>query len=459
MTLPTGEIRRIHRSDHTNYGIDWSPNGKDILMWRMHAPFNQDLFLLGTRGSDIRCLTEHKGDASFTQASFGPDGHQIYLVTDMGREFAAPAILELEDPMPHVMMDAKWDIEGLALSDDGKRLAFTRNVDGLSRLTIWEPPGPQADIRLPAGVISGLKWSHGGEMLAFAFSGAKHNLDIWSHDLRDGSTRRVTRSSTSGLDLGIPPSPKLVRYPSFDGLSVPSFLYRGSGSHRLPRAVVYIHGGPESQFRPGFNPLVQFFVSMGLTVIAPNVRGSTGYGRTYTHLDDVRLRMNSVADIERLVAHLKKSGEIDAKAAVIGGSYGGFMVLACMYRYPKLWAAGVDIVGISNFVTFLENTGPWRRKLRAIEYGDPVRDRDFLERISPLNNATKIVAPLLMIHGTNDPRVPFKETKQIERELKRLGRKAEVLVFRDEGHGLVKLKNRIKGYTAAAEFLLEHLSK
>jgi dipeptidyl aminopeptidase/acylaminoacyl peptidase len=224
-------------------------------------------------------------------------------------------------------------------------------------------------------------------------------------------------------------------------------------------AVVYIHGGPEAQFRPGFNPIVQFFNSVGLSVVAPNVRGSTGYGRKYTHLDDVTLRMDSVADIERLVTQLKKEGRIDEKkTAVVGGSYGGFMVLACMYQYPKLWAAGVDIVGISNFVTFLKNTGPWRRKLRAVEYGDPYKDRDFLERISPLNNAMKITAPLFMIHGTNDPRVPFAETKQIERELKKLGRTAEVMVFDDEGHGLVKLKNRITGYTAATEFLLRYIS-
>lgn len=458
LDVKSGRTRCVHRSDHTNYGVDWSHNGS-ILMLRAHAPFNQDLFLIGKKGDHVQRLTEHQGDASFSGAKFAPDGKRIYLVTDIGREFTAPAVLEMGSPKPDILIDSEWDVEELALSDDGKRLAFTRNVDGASRLTIWEPPGAQSAIDTPTGVITGLKWSNDGGTLAFTFSGTNHNQDIWIHDLHDGSTRRVTKSSASGLHLEALAPPTLVRYPSFDGHETPCFFYPADGSHKPSPAVVFIHGGPESQFRPNFNPVVQFFNSVGLSVAAPNVRGSMGYGRAYTHLDDVLLRMDSVADIESLVKRLMKEGKIDRKrTAVFGGSYGGFMVLACMYRYPKLWAAGVDIVGISNFVTFLRHTGPWRRKLRAAEYGDPERDGDFLERISPLNNAAKITAPLFMIHGTNDPRVPFRETKQIERELKKRRRTVEVMVFDDEGHGLVRLNNRIKGYVAAAEFLLKHLS-
>lgn len=456
LDLASGQARRIHESDHTNYGADWSPSG-DVLMLRVHAPFNHDLFLI-ERGHGARCITGHKGDAIFTGARFAPDGKRIYLLTDLAREFVAPAVLEPDGSKPDPLFDSKWDVEDLALSRDGKRLAFTTNVDGISRLAIWEPPGPQTEAEIPLGVITGLKWSPRGDMLAFAFSGANYNQDIWIHSLQDGSTRRVTRSSASGLRLTGSSAPALVRFPSFDGLNVPCFFYSDGRSRSPSPAVVYIHGGPESQYRPGFNPVVQFLASVGFSVVAPNVRGSTGYGRTYTHLDDVRLRMNSVSDIESLVTNLEKAGKIDAKrTAVFGGSYGGFMVLACMYRYPKLWAAGVDIVGISNFVTFLKHTGPWRRRLRAVEYGDPEKDREFLEGISPLTNAAKITAPLFMIHGTNDPRVPFGETKQIERVLKKRRRTVEIMVFDDEGHGLVKLRNRVKGYTAAAEFLLRHL--
>jgi dipeptidyl aminopeptidase/acylaminoacyl peptidase len=458
MSLLTRKINLLHQSDHTNFGADWSPRGDDILLLRVYGSFNYDLYLIGTKDSEARCLTPHDGDVVYAGVQFSADGRRLYLVTDIGREFTAPAILELDDPRPQYLLDTKWDVENLALSDDGKKLAFTTNSDGASKLTVWELPGPRTTVRTPTGVIDGVKWSHKGQMLAFTFSNANHNTDVWIHDLRDGSTRRVTRSSSSGLDLRKCPAPKLGRYKSFDGLSIPYYFYRASGYEKTPPAVFYIHGGPEAQYKPAFNPFIQFLISMGFSVVAPNVRGSTGYGRTYTHLDDVKLRMDSVADIDDLFGHLRTAGKIDRKrTGVIGGSYGGFMVLACMYRYPKLWAAGVDIVGISNFVTFLKNTGPWRRKHRAAEYGDPEKDKDFLESISPLNNAAKITAPLFMIHGTNDPRVPFAETKQIEAELKSLGRRVDVMMFDDEGHGLVKLNNRVKGYTAAAEFLLEHL--
>lgn len=459
LNLSTRRMKRVHQSNHTNRGIDWSPDGRSILFRRDHAPFNHDLFLIGTDGIGARLLTEHKGDAVFTHAQFGREGGEIYLITDLGRKYAAPAILETNRPEAQFLIGGKWDVDGLSLSEDGRRLAFTKNVDGASRLMVWELAGSPTTVGTPRGVISGLSWSKKGDMLAFAFSSAKYNQDIWIHDLRDGSLRRVTNSSASGLNLRGFSQPGLFRYRSFDGLPVSSYLYDGNHRRRAPPALVYIHGGPESQFRPGFNPVVQFLTSIGFSVVAPNVRGSTGYGRTYTHLDDVRRRMDSVRDIERLVKHLKKKGRIGNSVGVMGGSYGGFMVLACLYRYPKIWAAGVDVVGISNFLTFLRNTGPWRRKLRAAEYGDPDRDKDFLERISPLNNAARIKAPLFMIHGTNDPRVPFRETKQIEAKLKKLGREVRVMAFDDEGHGLVKLKNRIVGYTAAAEFLSEHLTQ
>ncbi len=449
----------VHRSDSTNYGVGWSPDGKSVLVQRVHAPFDQDLFLFGPKG-DGRCLTEHEGDVSFWGARFAPSGREVYVITDAGREFASLAVLGIDSPNPHFLMDSKWDVEGLAVSDDGKRFAFTTNVDGASRLSVWEPPGAPGTVAMPTGVVTRLKWSRAGDQLAFAFSGPNHNQDIWLHSLGDGTTRRLTRSSASGIDLAQCPTPKLGSFASFDKLRVPYYLYRPRGSMGPSPTVVFIHGGPESQAQAAFSPVVQFLLSVGLSVAVPNVRGSTGYGRTYTHLDDVERRMDSVADIERLVAHLRKSKVIDpSRLAVFGGSYGGFMVLACMYEYPDLWAAGVDIVGISNFVTFLKNTGPWRRKLRAAEYGDPESDREFLERISPTNNVAKITAPLFMIHGTNDPRVPIGETKQMANELKKLGRTAEVMVFEDEGHGLVKLRNRITGYSAAAQFLLGYLGE
>jgi len=251
--------------------------------------------------------------------------------------------------------------------------------------------------------------------------------------------------------------PELLWTDSFDGLRIPSFLYRPHGHPPYP-TIFYIHGGPESQFRPSFNQLVQFMVSRGFAVVAPNFRGSTGYGRKFTHLDDTYKRMDTVKDVLAVVEKCKKIGVSDpGRLAVLGGSYGGFMVLACLYSSPETWTAGVDVVGIANFVTFLKNTGPWRRKLRIAEYGDPNKDAEFLTSISPVTNAHQIKAPLYVIHGKNDPRVLVSETEQIVKTLKEQNKEVHFMVFDDEGHGLVKLKNRIEGYSAAFSFLINHL--
>jgi dipeptidyl aminopeptidase/acylaminoacyl peptidase len=221
---------------------------------------------------------------------------------------------------------------------------------------------------------------------------------------------------------------------------------------------VFVHGGPEGQYRPTFQPIVQYLASAGLSVLATNVRGSTGYGRAFAHLDDVRKRMDSVADLAHAAYWLRDSGRADPRRiAVYGGSYGGFMVLAALTNYPELWAAGVDLVGISNFVTFLENTGPWRRHLREAEYGSLEQDREFLEQISPINKVDAVRAPLFVIHGANDPRVPIGETEQMVARLRALGRTVEFLRLEDEGHQISKLANKLAVYPRAVEFLQRHL--
>ena len=222
--------------------------------------------------------------------------------------------------------------------------------------------------------------------------------------------------------------------------------------------VVDIHGGPESQRRPSFHAVKQYFLNRGYAYFEPNVRGSSGYGREYTHLDDVENRMDSVADVEAAVEWLHDQPAVDPDRIVaMGGSYGGFMVLAALTEYPDLWAAGVDVVGIANFVTFLENTGDWRRELREAEYGSLEEDREFLESVSPINNIQDIAAPLYVLHGENDPRVPVGEAEQIADEAAEQGVPVEKLIFPDEGHGFTKLENRIEAYTSIADFLDEHV--
>jgi len=256
--------------------------------------------------------------------------------------------------------------------------------------------------------------------------------------------------------------PELIHFKSFDGLEIPAFVYQPNTirpGQKFP-VIINIHGGPEEQFMPSLKTITQYFVYAGYIVVGPNVRGSAGYGKTYMNLDNVEKRMDSVKDIIALRDHLAKFPEVDLeKMVVMGGSYGGFMVLACLAFSPDLWAAGIDTVGIANFVTFLENTAPYRRHLREAEYGSLEKDREFLESISPINSVEKIKAPLFIIHGANDPRVPLSEAEQISGKLKSLGRTVEMVVYSDEGHGLSKLKNRLDAYPKMVDFLEEVLQK
>ncbi len=456
----------VYRYDGNAYPLTWSPDGSKILFEVTHTPFDHDLFLLELDDKSADLLTPHSVDAAFYSPTFDESGRFVYCVTDKDREFAAVARIDVKTHELEYLYAEDWDIEGLSATRDKETLAFTVNDGGASRLMVWDLGNEAPDeLPLPKGQVGGLDWSNDGRKLAFSLSSSSANSDVWVFEFEArGSSRgglsRLTTSSTCGIPASTFVEPELVKTRSFDELEVPSYLY-------LPKAmappfplIVYLHGGPESQFRPGFSPLVQFFLKLGFAVLATNFRGSTGYGRRYTHLDDVRGRMDTVRDSEFALRHVLDKYPIDtSKVAAWGGSYGGFMVLACLYSNPGMWAAGVDIVGISNFVTFLKNTGPWRRKLRMAEYGDPEKDREFLESISPNNNAHLIRSPLFIIHGTNDPRVPIGEAEQIAETLKKHGREAHLMKFEDEGHGLVKLKNRVAGYTAAVEFLMSHVSR
>jgi dipeptidyl aminopeptidase/acylaminoacyl peptidase len=285
-------------------------------------------------------------------------------------------------------------------------------------------------------------------------------------DLDADRVRTVTRSSHGGLDRTTFVEPELVRFPTFDQepagepRQIPAWFYHAAGRAEKPcPAVVLVHGGPESQYRPGFNAIAQYLVASGYAVLAPNVRGSTGYGKAYSHLDDVEKRMDSVADLAYAALWLKERNDVDgARLAVYGGSYGGFMVLSALTTYPELWAAGVDIVGISNLATFLENTSDYRRAHREAEYGSLTRDRAFLERIAPINHIDRLVAPLMVIHGANDPRVPLSEAEQLVEALRKRGVPVEFLVFDDEGHGVVKLHNKLVAYPAIVAFLDRQLA-
>ena len=356
------------------------------------------------------------------------------------------------------------------LAPDGTSLLVERNRNGASELALhdaatgalqWPVPLPAAGClaQLPRPVL----WAPDSRAVALTFTGADMPADVVLVPVPAGSApgrARLLTHSARGLH-GEPASrPEEHRVPAPDGERIPCLVYRpgDTDSAVAGSAVLLVHGGPESQARQGFSVYAQLLAAAGHTVLVPNVRGSTGYGKRWYSADDGRRRLDSVADLAALHAYLPELGLDPARAALWGGSYGGYMVLAGLAFQPGLWAAGVDIVGIASLVTFLENTSAYRRAYREREYGTLARDREFLLSASPLTRIDDIVAPLFIIHGANDPRVPLSEAEQIHEALTERGRECELLVYGDEGHGLARRANRLDAFPKACAFLARHLS-
>ncbi len=443
----------------------WSPSDDRLLVHEARSSFDHDVHVLSAEDGEMSRLTpDTREPTRYQSLSWGPDGESLYLVTDRDADtlYLARAAVDGGE-LETVRTGGEWNVDGIALDEETGRLVYSRNVDGYTELTVGRLDGPTSieeypTPALPDGVAGGVSFDDDAERFAISVTADAENTNVYVVDVGTGSAERWTSAPTAGIPASSFVATELVRYESFDGRSIPAFF-------SLPREVpdggapviVDIHGGPESQRRPSFSPVKQYWLANGYAVLEPNVRGSTGYGRAYTRLDDVEKRMDSVADIEAAVEWLLEQPAIDPDGIVaMGGSYGGFMVLAALTEYPDLWAAGVDIVGIANFVTFLENTGSWRRELREAEYGSLEADREFLESISPVNNIGSIEAPLFVLHGENDPRVPVGEARQIAEEAAEHV-PVRTLIFEDEGHGFSKLENRIEAYSAIVEFLNNHV--
>jgi dipeptidyl aminopeptidase/acylaminoacyl peptidase len=393
--------------------------------------------------------------------SWLPDGSAFFLSTDVGRAFVGIARGTPDGSWEHVI-EPGWDA-GAAVDWTGTHLLVVWNADGLTQAELRDPHTLEVRTAVPLpgrGVASGFRFSRDGRWLCFGYSSPLVPGDAWRYDTVTGALERLT-VSPGAVDPASFVDAELVRFASFDGLEIPAFVFRPRDRDPADApapVVVIIHGGPESQYRPSFAPLTQYLVANGFAVVAPNVRGSTGYGRRYQHLDDVHLRLDSVHDLGALHDWLATQPDLDEhRAALYGGSYGGYMVLAGLAFQPERWAAGVDIVGISDLVTFLEQTSPWRRAFREREYGSLEHDRDLLRELSPITHVERMRAPLFIIHGANDPRVPLGEAEQIHAVLRARGVRSELLVYHDEGHGLAKLANRIDAYPKVAAFLHEVL--
>jgi dipeptidyl aminopeptidase/acylaminoacyl peptidase len=473
LEIGNGRKNRVAEMDARLYAGPFSNDGKRLVVARSNGSLDDDLFVVdldkdgaATPRTPVH-LTPHEGKASYRPVGFAADDRSVLVVSDAGREFFALGRIDLATRAIAWERGLSWDVDSAALSPDGGTLALVVNEDGYDRLHLIDTAGMK-DLPVPAippGQIDGLAFSRDGKRLTLTQNGPTRNGNVWRLDLEragggPAAFTQVTRSSTAG----IPPSsfvePRLVRYRTFDGLEIPSFFYLPKGARKgdTRPAIVIPHGGPEGQTITRFSPVIQYYVDRGYAVWAPNVRGSTGYGRTFTHLDDVRHREDSVKDLAAGVDWLVASGQINPKQiAVVGGSYGGYMTLAAITLYPDLWAAAVSSYGIANFRTFFGNTASYRVSHRASEYGDPIKDGDFLDSISPIHRADRIRSPLLILQGAKDPRVPQIESEQIVAAVKKKGGVAEYVLFPDEGHGWTKLPNQIRAYRATADFLDRHV--
>ena len=456
----------VYESDGWLSVAGWSPSDDRLTVHEAHSSFDHDVYTLDLASGDLTHHTPHEGDVRYSSPEWGPDGDAVYLVTDRETDTLRLERLDLESGEFAVVADGgEWNVDGVAIDEDSRRVVYSRNVDGYTELTAGELVAPDRVDEfptpdLPDGVAGGVSFGPEGDRFAVTATGSTHNANVYVVEATTGEAERWTRASTAGVPRDTFVERELVHYPTFDGREIPAFF--STPETEPPESgypvVVDIHGGPESQRRPSFASVTQYLLNNGYAVFEPNVRGSSGYGKAYSGLDDVENRMDSVKDIREGVGWLHDHPEVDRDRVVaMGGSYGGFMVLASLTEYPELWAAGVDIVGIANFVTFLENTGDWRRSLREAEYGSLDEDREFLESVSPINNIDRIEAPLFVLHGENDPRVPVGEAEQIVEEAREQGVPVRKLIFDDEGHGFAKLDNRIEAYREIADFLAEHV--
>jgi len=434
----------------------FSPKGTYLIVGQRHSNFNNDAYLCNLESGEIELITPHEGNVVHENPRWLPDESAFFFAKNQDREFMGLGKYTLKDKHFEYVLTPEWDVDTVAIDSNGTKLAVIVNEDGYNKAKFYDPATlEELSFNLPSGNISTPHFSKDGTKLLITVGDSRHVSDVWVMDFDSNDYRQVT-TSPQGVPPEVMVEPELIHYASFDGLSVPAFIYRPrdiSEDSKLP-VIMNIHGGPEGQYQSALAVITQYFVHSGYIVVAPNVRGSSGYGKTYMALDDVGKRMDSVQDMVSLREYLKTIPQVDSERIVLmGGSYGGFMVLAGLAFYPELWAAGINIVGIGNFVTFLENTAPYRRALREAEYGSLEHDREFLERISPFNSVEKMKAPLFVIHGANDPRVPLSEAEQVVSKLKELGRDVELAVYADEGHGIAKLKNRLDVYPKVVSFL------
>lgn len=456
-----GEVRRVLTGDGMYFPVAWSPDGAMLTAVEAVSNTRYKMHLISVADGSPRRLTPEEADAKFIPGPWAADGSGFWMVSDEGREFVGLAFYDLANGGYEWVETPEWDIEHLDGSRDGRLLVWVVNEDGVSRLRARDTTTgqPMALPEIPRGVVGQLTVSPDGGKIALLLSRATHPPEIYVLDLDAGTTTQITDGFLGGLDEADMIEPELVHFPTFDGKELPGWLYRPRGDGPFP-AILSIHGGPEAQERPVYNysGMYQYWLSRGIAVLAPNIRGSTGYGKSYQKLIHHDFGGDDLKDMEAAVQYLGALPWVDRnRIGVFGGSYGGFAVLSCVSRLPNYWAAAVDLVGPSNLVTFAKAVPPTWRRFMAEWVGDPETEADFLLERSPITYVDQITAPLFVIQGANDPRVVKAESDQIVARLRARGVEVRYDVYDDEGHGFTKRSNELKAFKDTCAFFEQYL--
>lgn len=446
--------------------LDFSPNDKQLLAMEMISINQSNLYMIEVPSGKKTPLTPTDEIVAYRGGQFAPDGKGFYLTSDQGNEFQQLCYMDLESKKIEPLTNLEWDVESFELSHDGKRLAFSVNEAGVSKLYLMEVASKKYSpiAGLPNGVVSLGAWHSSDLEISMTINSARSTSDVYSYNVDSKEVFRWTESELGGLIADQLVEPKLINWSSFDEKKITGFYYPAPSNFEGKRPVIInIHGGPEGQTRPTFLGRNNYFLNeLGVAIIFPNIRGSSGYGKTFVQLDNGLKRLDSVKDIGALLDWIAKQPELDANRVMItGGSYGGYMTLACAVDYNDRIKCSLDVVGISHFGTFLKATESYRRDLRRVEYGDEriPEVAEFFEKMAPLNNAGKISKPLFIVQGGNDPRVPLSEAEQMVAKVKANGGPIWYLMAKDEGHGFRKKNNADFQFYATIQFIREHLLK
>jgi dipeptidyl aminopeptidase/acylaminoacyl peptidase len=465
--ISNAHSQRVNAGQGVGGWGDLSRDGRWATVAHLGQRGDNDLALVEVATGHETPLTPHQPPATFTGGLFSPDGSTIYLSSNRDQDRAAFARIRLgrpgDPPGSIEVLAARPDaeLESFTVSEDGHTAALVWNNEGRSELTLFnlDSGQPESTPRLPGDIATGMTLSKNGRWLAVVASGARQPSDIWVLDRGSGRFHQVTHSPHAGVELEGLVAPELVHFNGEDGLALSGWLYRPT--RPAPEGAAFVlsfHGGPEGQERPSFNSTYQALLARGIGVFAPNVRGSSGFGRRFVNLDNGALRVDAVRDIRAAATFLVQSQHADPKRlGIMGGSYGGYMTMAGLTEFPNLFAAGADLYGIVNFETFFAHTEPWMAAISKVEYGDPVTQKDLLVSLSPIHKLDRVVAPTLVLHGAKDTNVPVVEAEQVVSALRQRGIPVNYVLFPDEGHGFRKTPNRVRAAVETVSWFVDHL--